>query len=523
MKPQLTRRDFLKSIAAFSLVPLSGAIQRAGLQQRSLLPGNDLPNIIILLFDALSASNVSLYGYPRKTMPNLEKFAKKAAVYHAHYAAGSYTVPSTASLLTSTYPWAHRAFHNYSPVAQNVRGKNLFGSIGEDPAYHRLAFSQNLLADGLLHQFGEYLDEHLDSGSFSLINQNIHHTFFKKDGFYGLKGVDEDLLRFAGKEPAGSLVFSLVNKLLLLARYNALVQKLKKPYPRGISGMQGSIHFTIEPVIDGTIDLLSKLTTPSLAYFHFFFPHGPYVASKKYVDIFRKNDLKLPDKPTHPFSKKKNKQYIIHRRQAYDEYIANIDAEFGRLVAHMQATGLLDNSYVIVTSDHGELFERGDVGHSTRLVYEPLIRIPLVISRPQQQEREDIFTLTNTVDLLPSLLHISGHSAPDWCEGQVLPGLGGEDSPDRSVYSLYPHPNDAGAPLTTASIAIIKGQYKLISFRGYTPKVSYEFYDLKQDPEELVDLYRPDHSIAQELRAELEKKLDEVNQPYLNPHTNGDA
>jgi len=340
-------------------------------------------------------------------MPNLEKFAQKATVYHAHYAAGSYTTPSTASFFTSTYPWTHRVFHMYSPVARNVRGNNLFRSIGEDPTYFRFAYAQNLLADGLLHQFGDHLDKHVDSGSFSLINQTIHHALFKKDGFFGLKGVDDALLSYQGEQPAGSLVFALINKLLMFARYKAYNRKLGDRYPRGISSVLDNIHFTVKPVIDGTMSMLDELPMPSLAYFHFYFPHSPFAASKEFVDIFLNDGRQPAEKAIHPLSSNLSTEFMLNMRRAYDEYIANIDAEFGRLLAHMQTIGLLDNSYVIVTSDHGEMFERGDVGHDSRLLYEPLIRIPLVISKPGQQDREDISTPTNTIDLLPTLLHRS--------------------------------------------------------------------------------------------------------------------
>jgi arylsulfatase A-like enzyme len=85
------------------------------------LPGaaqnQDLPNVIIILFDALCAFNLSAYGYPRQTSPNMERFASRATVYHNHHSAGNYTTPSTASLFTSTYPWTHRALNLNSLTA----------------------------------------------------------------------------------------------------------------------------------------------------------------------------------------------------------------------------------------------------------------------------------------------------------------------------------------------------------------------------------------------------------------------
>src|SRR5512139_3704437 len=94
----LSRREFLKlaSLAPIGIYsrPLDGLLKAA-------TPDN--PNVIFLVFDAWSQRNVSLYGYPRHTMPNLEKFAEHGTVYHNHYSAGVFTVPGTASLLTGLH------------------------------------------------------------------------------------------------------------------------------------------------------------------------------------------------------------------------------------------------------------------------------------------------------------------------------------------------------------------------------------------------------------------------------------
>jgi glucan phosphoethanolaminetransferase (alkaline phosphatase superfamily) len=69
-------------------------------------------NFIIIVFDALSALNMSLFGYPRDTTPNLKRLAQRATVYHNHFASGNFTTPGTASLLTGTYPWSFFADWN---------------------------------------------------------------------------------------------------------------------------------------------------------------------------------------------------------------------------------------------------------------------------------------------------------------------------------------------------------------------------------------------------------------------------
>src|SRR4030095_4558045 len=102
------RRDFLKLLAT---LPAAYALRNwlpAEAPQGVRSVGGK-PNVIILLFDALSAYNVSLYGYPRRTTPNLERLPEGPNPYHAHYSTANFTVPGVSSLLTGLYPWTHRA------------------------------------------------------------------------------------------------------------------------------------------------------------------------------------------------------------------------------------------------------------------------------------------------------------------------------------------------------------------------------------------------------------------------------
>jgi len=148
------------------------------------------------------------------------------------------------------------------------------------------------------------------------------------------------------------------------------------------------------------------------------------------------------------------------------------------------------------------------------VLYEPVIRIPLLISAPKQQGRQDITTNTNCVDILPTLLHLSKQSIPDWCEGEVLPGLGGVESPDRSIYSIMSM-SPVFSPIENATVALIKGQFKLIKYFGYPDmETTFELFDLDEDPEELNNLYTSKTIVARQMREELESKIEEINVSY---------
>jgi arylsulfatase A-like enzyme len=509
IESQMSRRDFLKAVTLLSVTPLTDKIREVSPSQVH----SETANVIIILFDALSAHNLSLYRYCRETTPNLAKFAKRATVYHSHYAAGNFTTPGTASLLTGTYPWTHRALHHAGKVTKTYTQRSLF-KLFEGP-YNRIAYPHNFWAFLLLNQFRQDIDHYIDPKAFSLFDDMLYDRLTLGDANTKFRSFEHLLFRDIGLP--SSLFLSLINRLRSFFGSKAILQAYTEHYPRGIPSL-GSLYdvfFLLSDVIDGIITSMNDVSQSFIAYYHLFPPHDPYCPRREFVDLF--DDGKIyATKKVHFFSQGHSKSVINQKRRKYDEYIAYTDAEFGRLYDSMNASGLMDNSYIIITTDHGEMFERGVIGHDTQLLYEPVIHIPLLISEPSQQQRRDVHTPTNCVDLLPTLLQVTGQPIPDWCEGEILPGLGGTENRERSIFSVEAKENPAHAPLRHGTVALIRGKYKLIHYFGYPGyEEEYELYDLENDPEELSDLYSSKGSLAADLQNQLKEKLQEINQPYL--------
>jgi hypothetical protein len=154
MKNKLNRRDFLK-IAG--LLPLGYAAPRLlqTLPKPSAVPMN-AKNIIVVVFDAFSAYDISYYGYERKTTPNIDRLSKRAIVYHNHFAGANFTTSGTASLLTGVLPWTHRALAPNSRVADPYGTQNLFGAFKN---HYRIAYTHNGWAYTLLRQFSRQIEE----------------------------------------------------------------------------------------------------------------------------------------------------------------------------------------------------------------------------------------------------------------------------------------------------------------------------------------------------------------------------
>lgn len=503
----LTRRDFLKLVSLFPLTYFSKSIE-SSFDQKNV--SGDLPGVIILVFDALSAKNMHLYGYPLQTMPKLESFAERATVYHRHYSSGSFTIPGTASLLSGLYPWSHRAFTlGAGGVAQEHVDHQLFSLFSA--SHETLGYSQNKYSDSFLYQFGESLDTHISSGAFNFERRMLYNLpMFDKDGRVAFSSFDDNIFQ-VGEGFDASLFFGPSLRLLNLIRDRLNDRAKKKDYPEGVPDC--TEPFLLSDLVDGAMHTLSTINGPAITYLHFHPPHHPYRPTAEYSGSFY-SIYAPPEKLNHPLSSEQGSYvYMRRNRQAYDEYLLSWDAEIARLFDFLRMSGLLENNYVLITSDHGEMFERGEVGHFTPLMYAPLIHIPLIISSPGQTAREDIYAPTSSVDVLPSLANKILNLTPSWTEGSLLPGFGGLEDMERSVYTIDAKQNAAFSPLDICSFALTKEQHRLIYYK-YPHYESFEFYDLDEDPEELNDLYPSQPALAKQMQEEMSQKLDEVNQPY---------
>jgi len=271
------------------------------------------------------------------------------------------------------------------------------------------------------------------------------------------------------------------------------------------------MYYTLEQTFDWLQEQLTRQPAPFMGYIHVFPPHDPYRAREDFIGKFD-DDWKPVSKPKDFFTEGWDEAELLRHRLHYDEFLAYADAEFGRLYDFMKQSGLLENTCLVVTSDHGEMFERGILAHQTPSMFQPLLHIPLLMALPGQNKRQDIRISTSSVDVLPTLLHIAGQDVPEWCEGQALPLYGTDSSTDRNLFALEAKLNSKEGPLHTISLVLFKGQYKLVHYLGYPGYEDvHELYDLENDPEELHNLYQPGDALSRSLQEELAGKLVEIN------------
>jgi arylsulfatase A-like enzyme len=463
--------------------------------------------VLIIVFDALSAKNINFYGYPRETMPHITRLLERATVYHNHYASSNFTTPGTASLLTGRHPWEHRALKLGNSVKPELSNRNIFSFFDD---YYSFTYSHNHFADTILSQFDPEISFHEYYNNLFLdLNLNkssqMFHDLMKND-------LDAALLfktRLRDISLDGFL-YRLLFPSLLGPDYFEAPPEVTALFPRGVPSVFKRGKFTLEDSIDWTILQTNSIPQPFLGYIHFYPPHNPYHTRIDFIDSFASDGFQPPEKPIHPVvipTKIMSRQEETDQRRWYDEFILYVDSEFHRLFTNLDQLGILDNTLVIFTSDHGEMFERNHVGHSDPYLFDPVVKVPLIIFEPGQAERKDIHSHTSCIDLLPSLLHYSGHDIPVDLPGQLLPNFSTEPADQtRVIYAMDARKNYEQSHLTISTLMMRKNNYTVIRYSGYVEYYRYygntdklkamqnkddtyfEVFDLENDPEELNNL-----------------------------------
>lgn len=505
--PLLDRREFIKLLGA-ALLTYGAAVWGPPEEKQPAPDSGGTPNVLILLFDTLSARHMSLYGYQRQTTPNIAEFARRAFVYHNHYAAGNFTSPATASLLSGVYPWSHKAINLDGSVAPQFRDRNLF-SICRD-SHFTSAYTHNPLAGMFLHQFKDHINQLHSMDTLSLTGDVYADKLFPYD--FPAAYWSEIILRGSEQFFPSSTIFSKLEQQKQYSRLRQLEAEFANSYPQGLPHNFKGMVFNLEMAIDWIAEQVKSLPQGYLAYYHLWPPHDPYLPRVEFIHLFE-DDFAPPSKPESAFSMKVLPHDLAESRQRYDEYIAHVDAEFGRLLEMMAAGGTLEDTMVILTSDHGELFERGISGHLNSTLYQDLLRVPLLVSMPGQNQRLDIYSPTSCVDVLPTISKVTGNSVPEDIDGKVLPGFNDREADgERPIYALEAKLSSKQNPFHKYSLAIVKGRYKLIRYKGYEGEMPDELYDLENDPDELENLASALSQVSKEMGDELAQKIREAQE-----------
>ena len=261
------------------------------------------------------------------------------------------------------------------------------------------------------------------------------------------------------------------------------------------------------------IDFIDKNEGPWRAHVSFIKPHWPYIVPAPYHDMFGPNHVPAPTRHLverenpHPVfgAYMENKIAAAFQQDevrakvipAYMGLIKQCDDQLGRLLDHLEATGRLDDTMIVLTSDHGDYLGDHWLGEKD-LFHEPSVKVPLIIFDPREEANATRGTtcdaLVESIDLTATFIEAAGGDVPDHIvEGRsLLPWLRGEVPDWRSYaiseydYSATPQAVKLGVkPRDARLFMVFDGRFKLIHAEG---GLGYMLFDLKSDPEEFHDL-----------------------------------
>lgn len=240
---------------------------------------------------------------------------------------------------------------------------------------------------------------------------------------------------------------------------------------------------------DGQIDVtLAKARSwlernddkPFFLFLHTFQVHGPYTPPEEYAGLFRERSGGTVDE---------NSPRELREEVAYDQEIRYADDQLKEFFGFLRSRGLLENTVIVFTADHGEEFlEHGEYGHGRNL-FEQVTHVPLIVWGPGRVPRGQRDARTaGHVDLMPTILSLAGVAPPDQATGRDLlaaPGAASSDPP-RFTESRTTIAFGKGfqiIPVLPPSFLVQQGARKLARYRE-VDGFRYVAYDLATDPQE---------------------------------------
>jgi arylsulfatase A-like enzyme len=472
--------------------------------QKNPLPHNTenyMPNIILLTFDALTARNMSVYGYERPTTPYMEKWANEASVFTNLEAASNITTPATASLMTGKRLWTHQTYHLNGSPPNRVVTENL-PLVLQNYGYHTMAFIVNNHASvkklGLENNFDiaplptqfygpVYLFGHFDKYLYQLFGDKIKlHDWIMQHDFIPYRLL---LVPFGNHFVASCPPENALNKFLW-----AIDERPREPF---------------------------------FSWIHLYPPHDPYLPPKPFIGMF---DPSLELRSYKSQSKVKEAallyrdkfqdfppevQPVINTlRNRYDEYIRYSDKYFEDFIQQLQKRDKLKNTLIILSADHGESFEHGAIQHSGLHLYEQVTHIPLIIKEPHQSNGRIINAVVEQIDIPATILDLANIPVPIWMEGRSLaPLMRGEAVSVKPAFSMSFETNfSRGQKITKGTIAVREGDYKLIHYLNNNKSF---LFNLDLDPQEIHDFMEKEPEKGQYLLNLIRENLVTANRKIL--------
>ena len=486
-----------------SLVVLTGLtyerVTRAEQRALSLRPPAKpgVPNVLLILLDNVRAASLSLYGHNRPTTPNLERLARKGVTFSEARSTAPWTLPSHASMMTGRWPhelsvgWDLPLDRTFPTLAESLEREGFatagfVGNVHFCNAIYGLGRGFARYEDAYENQTVSLFETVWSSGIGRRIIQVLGYPIRLTDGDTYVRKTAEmlnrDVLGWLGRRPASQPFFVFVN-----------YYDVHRPYDL-LGGPDTRFGMAALPVTEqAEID-------------------------KKFMDLA--GEKPVSDDLTN--RRVVNEGFALYHDQ-YDSCLAYLDQQVGLLLDEIERRGLLDNTVVIVTSDHGEqLGEHGVIAHGASL-YRPEVHVPLLVIPPARSSTARIVNEPVSIREIPATVAALVDLGPrNPYPGRSLTRFVGdrsEQSPETSPVLCEVQRNEL-LPCTAQIPSSIGPVRSLVSREWVYIRNAdgrEELYDLAHDPLDSVDLTRYPQSrpVIDRFREEFGRLYSDATFPAL--------
>jgi len=436
-------------------------------------------NVVVVVIDSLRVDHVGAYGNTWIRTPHLDEFANSACVFDQAYAEGLNTIPVRTAWFTGRFTFPRRPWMplTFSDVALaevlTFKGYNC-ALIGDCYQYHKPKYN--------LQRGFEYV-EWIRGQEFDkwIVDESID--------------VEEGVERHFKAHPGAP-------------EQSARWRELFKQYLRNVSGRKTEEDYSPARVSLAAQDWLErqKRRDNLFLWAEFFDPHEPWDPPQKYRDLYEKDyrGQDIIDPVGGEIEGYLTREELAHCKALYAGEVTLVDHWVGKLYEKVAELGMEDNTLLIYMADHGHpLGDHGYMKKVRRYLHNELVRIPLMIRHPDgigAGERRE--AITETPDVMPTVLDFLGVEAPDTVDGEsLLPIVKSERKKIRD-YAYCGHHG--------STWAIKNADWSLMLYlkEDVDGKSGVELFDLKADPNELENVVEKHPEVARGLEAELRRFVE---------------
>ncbi|MGR3714597.1 MAG: sulfatase-like hydrolase/transferase [Shimia sp.] len=470
-------------------------------------------NILFIMYDQLRFDYLSCAGHPHLHTPNFDRVAAQGMRFTNAYVQSPICGASRMSFYTGRYTSSHGAQWNGFPlrVGEHTMGDHLRKAgmdcwlIGKT---HMAADADGMARLGL--ERDSLIGARQAECGFDSWVRDDGLWGYGPDGFYDSKRSPyNEYLRaqgYEGDNPWADFANSGVEDDGDMAS-GWMIKNADKP------ANIAEEHSETPWLTTKTIEFIDQATAPWCAHVSYIKPHWPYIVPAPYHDMYGANHVPAPlrhdaelDDP-HPvlksyqnskiatlFSREDARQKAI---PAYMGLIKQCDDQLGRLLEHLENTGQMDSTMIVLTSDHGDYLGDHWLGEKD-FFHEASVKIPMIVMGPRVTADGTRGTtcdaLVESIDLTATFIEAAGGTVPDHIvEGRsLMPWLRGEN-PDWRDYVISEYDYSAREqcvqlglePRDARLFMIFDGRFKMIHAEGGFRPI---LFDLETDPDEFHDL-----------------------------------